>query len=130
MSQQITKHVYNLLIDLLEDGHLLGGGLGPGLPAPASGLRLASRVAATAATWRPGLALRRLLQGVVIVLGSRQGQGGIKLRIISNFNLELSLKLVLRGSEDEGKPAQNLQTRKIINLERPYEYQMCVLIYI
>ena len=61
MSQLITKPVYNLLIDLLEDGHLLGGGLGPGLLSPASGLRLASRVAATAATWRPGLALRRLL---------------------------------------------------------------------
>ena len=61
MSQLITKPVYNLLIDLLEDGHLLGGGLGPHLLSPASGLSLASGVAATAATWRPGLALRRLL---------------------------------------------------------------------
>ena len=68
---------YNLLVDLLEDGDLLGGGLGPGvLPrlAAASRRLLTSRIAATAATWRPGLALRRLLEGVIIVLVTRGGK--------------------------------------------------------
>ena len=68
----LTDTYDDLLIDLLEDGRRLSGCLSAGLLGPTSRLGLTSGVAATAATWRQPLLplLRRLLQSVVIVLGS------------------------------------------------------------